>query len=257
MSGKRDLLNDDDLDLEIREFLASYTVNTIDEDKIDETIDVLRTYMPKEKDKYQIFNLIKNEITYVNKTYLLISMLIMILGIISTLQQNYSIYETLLYISPIPMLLGIYEVQRGMREKVWELEKSFKYSYSKIMVTRIIIIMSFTTILNMVLSLFICGGQESGNLIRVMTAWIAPISMVFLTNIIILNKFSSNYSSIITSTFWIIILVFGGNKIMSFIEGAKIISLIITIAISILIFLYAILKFYNYSQKYEGELSWN
>lgn len=257
MSGKRNLLNDDSLDLEISEFLASYTVNTIDEDKIDETIDILRTYMPKEKDKYQIVNLIKNEITYVNKTYLVISILVMILGIIFTLQQNFSIYETLLYISPIPMVLGIYEVQRGMREKMWELEKSFKYSYSKIMVTRIIIIMSFTTILNMVLSLFICGGQESSDLIRVMTAWIVPISMVFLTNIIILNKFSSNYSSIITSTLWIVILVFGRNKIISFIEGAKTISLIITISISILIFLFTILKFYKYAEKYEGELSWN
>lgn len=257
MNGKRDLLNDDALDLEISKFLETYTVNTVDEDKIDETIDVLRAYMPRVKDKYQVVNLIKNEITYVNKMYWFISILVMILGIIFIAEKNYSIYDTLLYISPVPTVIGIYEIQRGKRENMWELEKSFKYSYSKIMLTRILIIMSFATILNLILSLFIWGGYESSELIRIMTAWIAPISIVFLINVIILNKVSSNYSAIFTSIFWIVILVFGQDDVITFIEGAKVISLVVTIVISISIFLFTILKFYKYEKKYEGDLSWS
>lgn len=257
MNGKKDLLNDDLIELEISEFLTSYTVKTIDEEKIDETIDVLRAYMPKAKDKYQLFKLIKNEITYVNKMYWIISMLIIILGIIITNQQCYSAYETLLYISPTPIILGIYEIERGKREKMWELEKSFKYSYSKIMVTRLLIVMAFTTIINMILSLFIYSAQEDSELIRLMTVWIVPISIVFLINIIILNKVSSNYSIIITSSLWIITLVLGREKIISFIEGAKIISLITAISISIVILIFTILKFCSYAEKYEGELSWS
>ena len=258
MNGKKDLLNDDEFfDREISEFLATYTVETVDEDKVDETIDVLRAYMPKAKNKYQLFKLMKNEITYVNKMYWVISMIVIILGIMVTNQQNYSAYETLLYISPIPIILGIYEIERSKRENMWELEKSFKYSYSKVMLAKMIIIMAFTTIINMLLSLFIYSGQSTSELIRIMTAWIVPICIVFSINIIILNKVSSNYSIIITSVLWIITLVLGRKWIINFIEGAEIILLIITMAISISIFLFAALQFYNNSKKYEGELSWS
>lgn len=257
MNGKKDLLNDDCWDREIDEFLASYTVKTIDEEEIGRTVDVLRTYMPKAKDKYKVFRLIQNEITYVNKIYWVISMIIMILGIIITNQQSYSSYETLLFISPIPIILGIYEIERGKREKMWELEKSFKYSYSKIMITRLLIIISFTAIVNMTYSLFLYNGQGADVLIRFMTAWIAPIFIVILINIIVVNRFSSSYSIIITSSIWIVTLVLGREKIISFIEDAQTISLIITILISIVIFSFAILKFYNYEEKYEGELLWS
>lgn len=257
MNGKKDLLNDTAWEVEISEFLTSYTAKAVDEEKIDKTVDVLREYMPKAKEKYKLLKLFKNEITYVNRVYWIISMLVIIFGFFITNQQNYSIYKTLLCISPIPIILGIYEAERGKREKTWELEKSFKHSYSKIMVTKILIILSFTTILNMLISLLICSGQESCELIRIMTAWIAPISIVFLVNIIISSKISSNYSMMITTALWILTLVLGSEKIINFIERAKILSLIITISISIGVFLLTISKFYNYAEKYEGELSWS
>ncbi len=258
MNGKKDLLNEDQFfDREISEFLFAYTVETMDEEKMDETIDVLRAHMPKAKDKYKIFKLMKNEITYVNKGYWAISILVMILGIIVTNQQSYSTYETLLYISPIPIILGIYEIERGKREKMWELEKSFKYSYSKVMLSKMIVIIAFTTMINMILSFFIYSGQDTSELLRVMTAWIAPTCIVFSINIIILNKVSSTYSTMITSALWMITLVLGRARIINFIEGAEIISLIITISISMVIFLFATLQFYNNAEKYGGELSWS
>ena len=258
MNGKKDLLNEDQFfDREISEFLFAYTVETMDEEKMDETIDVLRAHMPKAKDKYKIFKLMKNEITYVNKGYWAISILVMILGIIVTNQQNYSTYETLLYISPIPIILGIYEIERGKREKMWELEKSFKYSYSKVMLSKMIVIIAFTTIINMILSLFIYSGQSSSELLRVMTAWIAPTCIVFSINIIILNKVSGTYSTMITSALWMITLVLGRARIINFIEGAEIVSLIITISISMVIFLFVTLQFYNDAEKYGGELLWS
>ena len=257
MNGKKDLLNDEFFDREISDFLSAYTVKTVDEGKVDETIEILRAYMPKVKDKYPILKLIRNEITYVNNMYWLISMLVMILGIIITNKANYSYYETLLYISPIPIILGIYEVEHSKREKVWELEKSFKYSYSKVMLSKMIIIIAFTTIINMILSLFMYGGESSNDLLRVMAAWISPICIVFSINTIISSKLSNSYSTIITVAIWIIALVLGGQRMINFIKVAEITSLIITMVISIVIFLFATVQFYNDAEKYEGEVIWS
>lgn len=257
MSVKKDLLNDEFFDNEISEFLNSYTVKTIDEEKVDKTIDVLRTYMPNKEDKYQLFKLVKNEITYINKMYWIMSIILMILGVVVTSEQKYSVYETLLYISPIPIIIGVYEIERSKRSCMWELEKSFKYSYSKIVFVRIIIIMAFTTMINIILSLFIYNGQTSGELIRIMTAWIVPICIVFSINLIIVNKVSSGYSMIIASSLWIITLILGSERIIRFIEGGEIILVVVTMSISVLICLFTTLQFCNNARKYEGGLLWS
>ena len=45
--GFEDLLEADLMDIE--DFLDSYVVNRVDEEKIDSTIDILKAYMPKEE----------------------------------------------------------------------------------------------------------------------------------------------------------------------------------------------------------------
>ncbi len=45
--GFEDLLEADLMDIE--DFLDSYVVNKVDEEKIDSTIDILKEYMPKEQ----------------------------------------------------------------------------------------------------------------------------------------------------------------------------------------------------------------
>ena len=70
---KRNLLDDEFYDKEISEFLESYVLEEASEEKIEETIDVLKEYMPREKERYPLLKVIKNQLTFISREYIAIS----------------------------------------------------------------------------------------------------------------------------------------------------------------------------------------
>lgn len=160
---KRDMLDDEFMDKEIEDFLASYVVKDCDKERIDETIDVLKSYIPKQKEKHVLLKMIKNELTYANKIYLLASLIFIILGIFLTARIKVSSYYIMLFASPIPVIIGLYELAKSRMNHMWELEKSMKYSCSIISLAKIIIVIGTSSILNIFLSLVLCNISSSIN----------------------------------------------------------------------------------------------
>lgn len=254
---KKDLLDNELIEKEIEEFLSMYTVKHIEDEKIDDTIDVLRAYVPRKKEKTNIVELIINEVKYIDRLYILSVILIMLLGLVLNKINKASVYMNILFVSPLPMLLGIYEVIKSRKNKMWEIEKSCKYSYSKVFLSKMVIIMIMTTVVNMILCLSVNYGNTENIFSKLMTAWIVPLCILSSINLIMISKNSRINGGVLTFIVWLIVLVIEEKRIVTIIEAAGNIVLFTIMIASIGILLYSIYKFYKNIENYEGELAWN
>lgn len=250
-------MTEEEMDKDIEDFLAVYTVPKVDNEKVDETIDILRAYMPAKKKDYSISTLMKNEMTYINKYYFICSILLMIDGIVVTDKLNISMYEVMMYISPIPLFIGVFTVIRGRTEKMWELEKSYKYSYSKIILSRILIVVISACVLDSLLCVYMQYGESSGSMIRLMSSWIIPICVLCSLNLVLMKKTSGFNSMAATSVIWFITVLILGRKISNLLAYSNAAVLIVLLIAGIALTALFIKDFCSSSGRYEGEILWS
>ncbi|WP_346962233.1 hypothetical protein [Clostridium sp.] len=255
---KTDLLNDDFFDNEIAEFLNCYTAEQVPEEKIDLTIDSLRKYMPPKKTKNRMVEIIRNEITYIDKFHFIAALILVVAGLSVSMVSKVSMYNVLMIISPIPMIIGMFELVKSKKDNMWEIEKSCKYSYSKIVLARLIIITSFSVIINIGLLIIYGYGASGDMLCRMLFSIIVPVCTIASINLFLLGKVNSSNSLIATLIVWVSVI--GTSKLVTvpYLEEAKIMSLIITIVVSMGVFAFTAYEFYCKSIKFEGdEMLWN
>lgn len=182
--------------------------------------DVLKSYIPKQKEKHVLLKMIKNELTYANKIYLLASLIFIILGIFLTARIKVSSCYIMLFASPIPVIIGLYELAKSRMNHMWELEKSMKYSCSI-------------------------------NFLESNAAWIVPVSLIFSVELFIFHINSSAYVSGVISTLWIVSLFTFNKFIIHFLESSSNAILILIMAISALVFAISVYRFYEKEKGYE------
>lgn len=251
------IMENEDQNEEIQKFLNSYVVPSIEEEKILETVDMLRKYMPKSKKQSSLIMMIKNEITYINKLYILISIGLVLMGLFLPSKDYETYYLYLLIISPILFLIGLFEIVKGREEKMWELEKSFKYNCKQIILSRLVIISSFSIILNLILCGIFSVNASFIVAVKLMLNWIAPFSIAASISLLIVSKVESNVSVMFCICSWIAAAFMAQNLLLKFMESVNLISLISAIAISISIFIYSIYTFYKKTIDFEGMITWN
>lgn len=208
------LLEEDLLDIE--DFLNSYVVNKVDEQKIDSTIDILKSYMPKVeeqelKNHSRILESIKNNIelikfqfSLISKVYFIASLLLMLVGTITIIKLNLSIYLSASIIAPIPILLGIFEIIKGRDENVWELELSYKYSLREIILSRLIIINVISILISITMSIILNNTYLEINLLEMISIWLIPIFLVGSISLIITSLYKSINSIALCISIWIL-----------------------------------------------------
>lgn len=208
------LLEEDLIDIE--DFLNSYVVNKVDEQKIDSTIDILKSYMPKAevqeiKNHSRILESIKNNIelikfqfSLVSKVYFIASLLLMLVGTITIIKLNLSIYLSASIIAPIPILLGIFEIIKGRDENVWELELSYKYSLREIILSRLIIINVISILISITMSIILNNTYLEINLLEMISIWLIPIFLVGSISLIITSLYKSINSIALCISIWIL-----------------------------------------------------
>ena len=250
-------MTDEELDRDIEDFLAVYTVPKVDDEKIDETIEVLRAYMPAKKKEYSVRTLMKNEITYIDKYYFILSIISMFAGIILRKGLNVSLYESMLYISPLPLLIGVYTVIRGRSEKMWELEKSFKYSYSKVILARILIVMISAAVLDSIVCVYLQYGEGFDTMVRLMCSWIIPMCTLCSSNLLIMKKTSGFTSMAVTSVLWFMTVLLLGSDIAKLLAVSRVNILAILSAASFILTVICIKNFCSSAGRYEGEFQWS
>lgn len=209
-----DLLEADLMDIE--DYLDSYVVNQVDEEKIDSTIDILKTYMPKEevetaKKDIRIFDVIKENIglvklqlSLISKSYLILSLLLILVGTIATVKLNLSVNLSASIIAPIPILLGILEIIKGREENVWELELSYKYSLREIILSRLIIINVISILISIIISINLNNIYSQINLFNMISIWLIPIFAISSISLVITSVYRSMNSIALCMAVWIL-----------------------------------------------------
>ena len=212
--GFEDLLESDLMDIE--DFLDSYVVNRVDEEKIDSTIDILKAYMPKEE--VQVINyqetflermknnidLVKFQFSLISKAYLIASLLLILVGTITTVKLNLSIYVSASIVAPIPILLGIFEIIKGREENVWELELSYRYSLREIVLSRLIIINAISILISIIISVNLSNTYSQINLLKMISIWLIPIFLVGSISLIITSLYRGINSIALCISIWIL-----------------------------------------------------
>lgn len=250
-----DLVEADLMDIE--DFLDSYVVNKVDEQKIDSTIDILKSYMPKqevqtikeqstslERMKNNI-ELVKFQFSLISKAYFISSLLLILVGTITTMKSNLSIYLSASIIAPIPILLGIFEIIKGRDENMWELEMSYKYSLREIVLSRLIIINVVSILISIIISIGLNNTYSEINLFKMISIWLIPIFLVGSISLVI----TSLYRSINSITLCIAIWILGVSSISIYEKVAEItnINTFIALGMSLISLVIASKLFYKKS----------
>lgn len=209
-----DLVESDLMDIE--DFLDSYVINKVDEQKIDSTIDILKSYMPKQEvqviKEQSIFlerfknniDLVKFQFSLISKIYFISSLLLILVGTITTIKLNLSIYLSASIIAPIPILLGIFEIIKGRDENVWELELSYKYSLREIVLSRLIIINIVSILISIIISIGLKITYSEINLFKMISIWLIPIFLVGSISLAITSIYRSINSIALCIAIWIL-----------------------------------------------------
>ncbi|WP_315167975.1 hypothetical protein [Metaclostridioides mangenotii] len=209
-----DLEEEDLMDLE--DFLDNYVINMVDEQKIDSTIDILKSYMPKQEvqaikeqsifleTKKNNIDLVKFQFSLIGKVYLISSLLLILVGTITTIKLNLSIYLSASIIAPIPILLGIFQIIKGRDENVWELELSYKYSLREIVLSRLIIINVVSILISIIISIGLKNTYSEINLFKMISIWLIPIFIVGSISLVITSIYRSINSIALCIAIWIL-----------------------------------------------------
>lgn len=202
--------------IDIENFLDSYVVSRVDEEKIDSTIDILKAYMPKEEVqviKYEEtflekiknnIDLVKFQFGLISKAYLIASLLLILVGTITTTKLSLSVYVSAYIVAPIPILLGIFEIIKGREENVWELELSYKYSLREIVLSRLIIINTLSILMSIIISIALNNTYSQINLFKMISIWLIPIFLVGSISLVITSMYRSINGIALCISIWIL-----------------------------------------------------
>ncbi len=210
------MLEEDLLDIE--NFLDSYVVKKVDEDKIDLTIEVLREYMPEvknenivEKNSTYLLNKIKSNVELFkiqfklfNKLYIIASLLLTLGGVIGGVRYNLNPYVAIYTISPIPVILGLVEVLRGKEDGVWELELSFKYSFREIVFAKLIIIGITSIVISLAMSFILANTYSQVNLLKLINTSLIPICFISIVSLVTASICRGINSIALSTGIWVI-----------------------------------------------------
>ncbi|WP_061320671.1 hypothetical protein [Clostridium botulinum] len=196
---------------EIEQFIDifnDYSIEYPTQNEIDQCIENLRIYVPKKKilseDLEKLLNRGQIEISYINKLYWIVTILIFLITFKLSINMSINPYKVVMLISPIPLLLGFIEVFKGKENNMLELELSFKISGREMIVSRIIIIGIFNIILNTVMSLLLFKTGLDVQLLKVNIFWMVPFIWVNLIAFVIAKNIRSYYASLGAISFWVL-----------------------------------------------------
>lgn len=258
-----DNLIDEDLK-EIELFLDSYMVKKVDDEKIENTIDVLREYIPKQAEEgiaiklkqsligniKSIINLAQFNISLVSKSYWIISLVLILLGVIATKKFNFNIYSSAIIMSPIPILLGIFELIKGKEENVWELELSYKYSLKETLLCKIVIILIFSILISLIMTVTLYNTNCEISLLKMIKLSLIPMFVTSAISLVIVSLYRNSNSIGVCVAIWMIQAATIDEKTIENILTIDNLTIIFMLIVSIILTIYASKLFYKMSVNY-------
>lgn len=252
-------LLEEDLE-DIENYLDSYLVKNIDERKIDSTIDVLRSYMPvKNKEKINenikicslnnmqsILRLIRLQMGFTNKSYWLVSLVLILYGVVSIKKINLDLTIFSSIIAPIPILLGMVEFVKGRDENVWELELSYKYSLREMILAKSIIIISISMCISFIMSVVSVNIYSQMNLVKVICIWLIPMCVIASISLVIVSVYRSINSIALCIAVWILgVTTVGVSRVSEVVINISNLSMLMILGVCMVSMILSLRVFYK------------
>ena len=203
---------------DIERYMNSYFVEFPEEEDIDNTINILRTYVPpkvkKTNKRFSRFKSLLNgalsEIEFMSKMYWVGSLLLFIIAYVFITVHDKNPYILVVSIAPMPFVLGLIDVFRGREEGVWEVEAACKISVQEIVISRLFLISIYNVLLNLIftalLSIF-TNILKDISIIKLTLLWSAPFCIVSGIALCIAVKIRDKYISMWVISVYIVSMV--------------------------------------------------
>lgn len=203
-------MKEESVEQEIAHYLEHYTVEYPDDDAIDQTIESLRTYVPKPKAKGAVMRekvqgLLRHsarEISVIGSLFWVMNVIFFICGFSYVSFFEGDPYSTLFFLAPIPLLIGLGEVFKGRENGLYEIELTCKYSAQQIMMSRLFVIGAYNFMISVVLMCAISLTLENVLFLKLIGYWILPTTLISSFGLFLTIRFRSSITIPVTLAVW-------------------------------------------------------
>ncbi|WP_010283166.1 hypothetical protein [Bacillus timonensis] len=196
---------DDDifqLEPEIGMFLDEYDVEFPSEAEIMMSIEAMRPYVPSKEKKWEAFvagvsTVLRHstrEVFYFSSLFWGLNVLFLLLGVSSALIYEIDPYLIMLYVAPLPTIIGLIEVFRSSNTEMAELEMSFKFSLQEIILSRMVVVGTFNIALNVLLTISFAILLPEVMIGKLILYWATPFTMIAAIMLVVASRFRRAYS---------------------------------------------------------------
>ncbi|WP_067936050.1 hypothetical protein [Alicyclobacillus kakegawensis] len=185
--------NDDVADFEfLTRALDSYTVEFPPEDVVQSTIDRAIQALPPTRSSHGrrssvvwLLRKLSVQTVYVGQWFWPASLLLFTIGYLAVAHSALNPYQVVLLLAPMPCILGVVELCKGVDNGMVEIELACKMSWPEVLMARMVVIGVYNVVLDSLISLAISWTAGS-DLWRVVFFWLVPFTwmsslMLFLT----------------------------------------------------------------------------
>jgi hypothetical protein len=255
MKLKNNNQNDIQFDKEIEQFLEAYTIEYPTEEEITKSISIIKTYTPEKKKSvlsiYKSFRpLLKRssqDIANIHVWFWVANLALFLIGVGSVLFIKQNPYYLIMYLAPIPFLLGLIEAFKSKDENVLELEMSCKYSGQEVILSKLFLIGMYNILLNTAASVALYNLVPYLFLTKLLLYWMTPFTFVMAVALMMAKKFRSGWltSGFISAWSVACIVILQLTNMYTSLELVNPLIYIGIITISIIVAIYEMKKLYS------------
>ncbi|MBM7541645.1 hypothetical protein [Amphibacillus cookii] len=241
--------------------LTDYLVKFPDEDDINATIDTMRQYVPAQTTKSangieRLITLCKGsatEVTIVSKIYWITCTMLFIIGYLITHQANANPLLTLIFLAPLPFVIGLLEVFKGREHGLLEIELTCKFTTDQIMLSRLFLIGITNVTLNTVLTLTI-SPVTGKPILEILLTWLTPFTFFIAIALWLSIKFKGQVFVTTFLSLWLVFigLTISNNHWIEALLNINIVIHLICLGFGSLLISFQVKQLINKYQTYEG-----
>jgi hypothetical protein len=255
MKLKNNNQNDIQFDKEIEQFLEAYTIEYPTEEEITKSISIIKTYTPeKKKSVLSIYKSLRpllkrssQDIANIHVWFWVANLALFLIGVGSIIFIKQNPYYLIMYLAPIPFLLGLIEAFKSKDENVLELEMSCKYSGQEVILSKLFLIGMYNILLNTAASVALYNLVPYLYVTKLLLYWMTPFTFVMAMALMMAKKFRSGWLTSGFISVWSVacIVILQLTNMYTSLEMVNPLIYIGIITISIIVAIYEMKKLYS------------
>ncbi|HEY4553647.1 MAG TPA: hypothetical protein VIG80_10660 [Bacillaceae bacterium] len=183
------------------DWLSEYSIEYPDGEKIEDTIFALHAYVPERKKQRFLKKLpliVQNafhESLNMSRTFWAANLIHLMAGLLFVVYLGGDPFLSLFVLAPIPFIIGLLDVFRSRDEGMIELELSFRYSHSQVILARLGIVGAFNLACNLLLWSVFHLFAEPVLLMEMLIYWAVPYTLMIAMCLFLSLAFKSIFAA--------------------------------------------------------------